>query len=346
MKVGLRSVRPRLREPFASAHGDTLERELVRLTLEGADGVLGVGEAAPLQAYDGVAADQVRAAIEDCHELLVQSDGEDHAELLAACRQRAVLPQASAAIDLALWDLHGRRAGRPVWQLLGAQRAAPLAVNATIAAADRAGAAAQAAQARAGGFRCLKLKVGLGDDAGRVAAVRAAGGPQMAIRLDANGAWSVPEALAALRVLEPAGIELCEEPVHGLQELLEVSRTTETSISIDESAALPGALEQRWCSSVCLKLSRCGGISGLLDAATHARAAGYDVYIASTLDGPLGIAGALHAAAVIRPDRDCGLATLGLFAQPPDVMPVQDGVIALPSGPGLGDRLSGWYETA
>ena len=62
----------------------------------------------------------------------------------------------------------------------------------------------------------MKLKVGIGDDAGRVAAVRAAVGPEMALRLDANGAWSVEEAVRAIDTLSPAGLELVEEPVHGL----------------------------------------------------------------------------------------------------------------------------------
>ena len=70
----------------------------------------------------------------------------------------------------------------------------------------------------------MKVKVALGDDAGRLAAVRAAAGPDVEIRLDANGAWSVAEALASLRALEPVGIELCEEPVSGLEEVAEVCR--------------------------------------------------------------------------------------------------------------------------
>ena len=70
------------------------------------------------------------------------------------------------------------------------------------------------------GFRCVKVKVGIGDDAGRLAAVRAAVGPDAAIRVDANGAWTTPEeALANLRALAPIGLELCEEPVHGVEAL-------------------------------------------------------------------------------------------------------------------------------
>ena len=67
------------------------------------------------------------------------------------------------------------------------------------------------------------------------------------------------------------------------------------------------------------------------------------MYLASTLDGPLGIAAALHAAAAIRPDRPCGLATLALFADREDPLPASGGRIGLPSGPGLGDGLSDWY---
>ncbi len=221
--------------------------------------------------------------------------------------------------------------------------APPVEVNATIAAPDRAGAAAAAAAARAAGFRCVKVKVGLGDDAGRLAAVRATLGESVAIRLDANGAWSVDQALAALRALAPVGIESCEEPVSGLEAIAEVSARTPIPVSLDESAVLPGALDAQIADAVCLKIVRCGGISGLLDGARRARAAGYSVYLASSLDGPLGIAAALHAAAVVRPQRPSGLATLPLFADAQDPLPAVAGRIKVPSGAGLGDGLAEWY---
>ena len=71
---------------------------------------------------------------------------------------------------------------------------------------------------------------------------------------------------------------------------------------------------------------------------------GYEPYIASTLDGPLGIAAALHAAAVVKPDRHCGLATLGRFAAPvPEALVPAGGQMHMPAGPGLGDGLLDWY---
>jgi L-Ala-D/L-Glu epimerase / N-acetyl-D-glutamate racemase len=68
------------------------------------------------------------------------------------------------------------------------------------------------------------------------------------------------------------------------------------------------------------------------------------VYLASALDGPLGIAAALHAACALRPDRPCGLATLRMFAEREDPLPAVAGSIAVPEGPGLGDGLVAWYR--
>jgi L-alanine-DL-glutamate epimerase-like enolase superfamily enzyme len=81
----------------------------------------------------------------------------------------------------------------------------------------------------------------------------------------------------------------------------------------------------------------------VIDAARRARAAGYEVFLASTFDGPLGIAAALHAAAAVRPDYPCGLATLGLFERRPDPLPAVGGRLAPPTRPGLSQGLTAWY---
>jgi L-Ala-D/L-Glu epimerase len=343
VRLRIGSLEARLRAPFVTGRTTVRARSLVLVSIESSDGHVGFGEAAPLEGYDVVSIDDVLAALEDCREPVSESDGGRRAELLAQCARVAVLPHAVAAIDLALWDLAGRREEQPVWRLLGARVAPQVPVNATIAAPDRAGAATEAAAARKAGFQTIKLKVATGDDAGRIAAVRAAAGPQMGIRLDANGAWSVPEAAAALRAIAPAGVELCEEPVAGLDETAELWAATGVALAIDESSALPGALERKVCDAACLKIARGGGITGVLDAARRARAAGYEVYLASTLDGPLGIAAALHAAAAVKPDRACGLATLGVFAERDNPLLAHAGTISPPPGAGLGDGLIRWY---
>ena len=321
MDFELEPVTYRFRQPIATAYGTLTERDVLVLRLRDGDGNEGLGEAAPLEAYDGVTLEDAEAAI--------------RAEL-ADGPTRATT---GAALDIASIDLRSRIEGRPIAELQTERPSMSIPVNATIAATDRAGAAREAAAAAEAGFETVKLKVGVGDDAGRVAAVRAAVGPDVAIRIDANGAWDVAQAIAALRSLAPAGIELCEEPVHGVAALADVREQLdgEISIAMDETAREPNAIASGACDYVCLKIARCGGITRLWAAADAARSAGSQVYVASTYDGPIGIAAGLHAAAALGPDIPaCGLATLPLFENVDDPFPARDGRIDVPRGPGLG----------
>jgi len=326
-ELAVRSVRQRLRTPLRAAWGGLRERELLHVRLSVGAGDFGDGEAAPLEPYDGVALAAVRAAL-DAYARIAREVAPE--QLLAACARERDLPQALAAVDLALWDLRARRERTPIARLIAADAAPDVAVNATIGALDRAGAAAAASAARRAGFGCLKVKVGVGDDGGRLAAVRAAAGPEMAIRVDANGAWATPdEALANLERLAGVGIELCEEPVHGVEPLRAVRERSPIPIAMDEThGPASGAADL-----VCLKVAR-GGISGVLADAALARAAGAEVYLASTYDGPLGIAAGVHVAAALRVARACGLATLAAFDGPPGALHPRQGRIAVPPAPG------------
>ena len=341
MRLRAEHARLPLRRPFTAAWGALHERELLRVTITGEDGGTGHGEAAPLEPYDGVPFAAVRAALDAYANVLAAAPPDaEREELIRACLLERDLPQALAAVDIALWDLEAQRAGVPVAALLHPHALGSIPVNGTVSAADRAGAAAAAAGLAERGFGCIKVKVGLGDDAGRLAAVRAAVGPDVLLRVDANGAWESPaEALANLRALVSSGIELAEEPVSGVEALAEVRDGAPMPVAMDETADDVTAIGAGATDLVCLKVGRCGGITGLLRAATVARAAGSEVYVASALDGPVGVAAAVHAAAALGaedPLRHCGLATLELFEGGADgALPVTRGSIAVPPGPGL-----------
>jgi L-Ala-D/L-Glu epimerase len=339
VRLEVRRRRLRLRSPFEASHGSVRERELLAVSLTDRDGVSGYGEAAPLPSYDGVSLERVESALARYVPVLAASEGMNGGQIIDACRELDQLPAAIAAIDLALWDRAGRRAGKPIAALLTDDPSAEVPVNATLSAREEAGVSEQAARAVLEGFSCLKLKVGIGDDAARVAAVRAAAGPQVALRLDANGAWSVEEAVRNIEALSPAGLELVEEPTHGLEAVREVRERVAVRVAIDETAGEIGALSAGVADAVCLKISRCGGISGLLVAATLVRATGAEVYLASTLDGPLGVAAAVHAAAALASHGEvppCGLATLDLFEDLHNPLPAREGRITVPAGAGLG----------
>jgi L-alanine-DL-glutamate epimerase-like enolase superfamily enzyme len=329
----------RLADAIQTSYGELTVRDLVAVTVVGDDGVVGHGEAAPLQAYDGVGVEQVEAALSRYVDVLAKSGQLNGAQLVEACRRVADLPAALAAVDLALWDRAGHARELPLAAMITDDPAPDVPVNATLSAHDRAGVADQAAAAVAAGFDCVKLKVGIGDDAGRVAAARAAAGPELALRLDANGAWDVDQAVRTIDALAPAGLELVEEPVHGLQRVREVRERVAVRVAIDETAVEHGALGAGVADAVCLKISRCGGISGLIAAAALVRASGAEPYIASTYDGPLGIAAGVHAAAALAsrgPVPYCGLATLDLFEGIDNPLPARAGRIAVPVAPGLG----------
>jgi L-alanine-DL-glutamate epimerase-like enolase superfamily enzyme len=333
-------LRLRLRSPLRAAWGSIEVRELLEVTLAYADDDFGIGEAAPLEPYDGVSLAAVRAALDVYASVCAAADRDTPPHtLLEACRAERDLPQALAAVDLALWDLAGKRAGRSVAQLISVEAARSIPVNAIIGAEDRAGAAAEAGAALAADFDTLKVKVGVGDDAGRLAAVRAVAGPRTAIRVDANGAWTVEEAVANLRALAPVGIELAEEPVHGIEALRAVRAEIDVPLAMDETAAEAGAPGSGAVDAVCLKISRSGGITGVLRDAAAARAVGSTVYLASTYDGPVGIAAAVHAAAGLSaagPLPAHGLATLGAFSGEILGPRAVRGAIRVPRGPGLG----------
>src|SRR4051794_25098708 len=99
-----------MRAPIETSYGPVASRTVFELVVEGADGVAGRGECAPLEPYDGVSCARARAALSAYRAVLADGDGLDGGELLDACRAADELPQALAAVDLALWDRAGRRA--------------------------------------------------------------------------------------------------------------------------------------------------------------------------------------------------------------------------------------------
>jgi o-succinylbenzoate synthase len=308
------------REPFVTSAGVVPARELLLLRLED-DGVVGYGEAAPFEPYDGVPVEVV-------------------AEALAAGDPG--LPQARAAEEMARLDLDGRREGRP----LAEPGAEAIAVNRTLPAGPPEEVARRAADGVREGFACFKLKTGLPDDAERVAAVREAIGPWPALRVDANGAWTVDEAVATIEELSPHDLQLVEQPCATLEELAEVRRAVRVPIAADEPVAtaadVRAAAAAEACDAVNVKLAPSGGFAAAREAVAAAREHGLEPYLSSTLDGPWGIAAALQLAAGERLSLACGLATLELFdAELARALPgPRNGLLAVPQGPGLGVSVS------
>lgn len=310
-----------LRQPFVTSGGVVVARELLLLRLEDDDGVTGFGEAAPLEPYDGVSLDEVVAALR----------AGDEAQ-----------PHARSATEMARMDLDARREGRG----LGEPGADAIAVNRTLPAGPPDEVAAFAREGIADGYACFKLKVGLPDDAERVAATREAIGSWPALRLDANGAWGPAEAVERIGALEQYDLQLVEQPCATLDELAEVRRQVSAPIAADESVRSPddvrAAVEAQACDAVNVKLAGSGGFGAAREALREAERSGLRAFLSSTLDGPWGIAAALQLAASEGVSLACGLATLELFdaAIGRALPPPRSGTMRVPEGPGLGVRVS------
>ena len=347
------------RDEYVTARGALGAREMVLLRLRTDEGVEGLGEAVPMTLRGGDSLERVDRALRRSYRRIRRLDpsglaGEDPLEaaidsFIHVAAGRRLAGPAAAALEMAVFDLAGKLSGQPVWRLLRAERAEPVPCNATLAAGDPGAVAEAALRWRERGFDTFKLKLGAGRDVEQVRAVRDAVGPAARIRVDANAAFGVTEAVELLRELEPLGIELAEQPSPGLRDLAAVAAQSAIPIAADESVAsakdADRARDLDACTYATAKLSKTGGIG-----AAGAVAARLPTFLSSALDGPVGIAAAAHAAqAIYRTAEDPGLAhglaTQELFSETVATREckVRDGRLHVPEGNGLGVELD---ETA
>ncbi len=329
------------REPYATANGTLNRREMVLLRMRDDEGILGLGEAVPLSLRGGITLAQVAAELER----LGERKGLDETELQGGSLPLSA-PARCAALT-ALLDLRGRRANAEKGTGTGST---PIRCNATLAAGDPASVVSSAERWAADGFSTFKLKLGTGDDAAQVRAVREALGPRARIRIDVNAAWDVETARRTLAEIEPYEVELAEQPVATLEEAMELTRSTSIPIAGDESIESRGDAERATAMEACqmtgVKLSKVGGPEEAVAIAEVLPA-----YMSSALDGPVGIAAAAQVAATLAAGGDGGpglahgLATQRLFASTVAAVEceLRGDMLHLPDGPGLGVEID---ETA
>ncbi|HYN71884.1 MAG TPA: o-succinylbenzoate synthase [Nakamurella sp.] len=204
----------------------------------------------------------------------------------------------------------------------------------------------------ASGCRTAKVKVAdpgrsVQADAARVAAVRAALGPDGRIRVDANGAWSVALAVESIALLDDAaqGLEYVEQPCRSLPELAEVRARVRPPIAADESirrAADPERVALAGAADIAvIKVAPLGGVPAALRVA---RAAGLPVVVSSAVDTSVGLAAGLALAGAL-PELPfaCGLGTRALLTSDVTSTPAREsaGFLAVPRAAPEPDR---WTE--
>jgi o-succinylbenzoate synthase len=172
------------------------------------------------------------------------------------------------------------------------------------------------------GCTTAKVKVAepgqrLDDDLARVAAVRAAMGPDARIRVDANGGWQPERAVEAIRLLSEFGLEYVEQPTATVEGLAAVRRRVDVPIAADESirrADDPLLVARLAAADIAvLKVQPLGGVRRCLRLAEQIR---MPVVVSSALESSVGIAAGVALAAAL-PDLPyaCGLATTSMLGR-------------------------------
>ena len=339
-----------LRESIATGAGDMTERRGLIVRVETADAATGTGECSPLPG-EGLSATALAARIGELGRTLV---GQSPTKAWTALPAGKHVPVADVGIETALADLLAGACGAPLAHWLAEQTGlpapagVPIPANALLSALDPATLAREAEAARACGFRTVKVKVGRDRavDTERLRMVRAALGPDAEVRIDANGAWSEQEAVAALGEHATHRVALCEQPVapgpDAPARLARVRAASPSPIAADESCAslddLRSLVDAEAVDAVVIKPLRTG-LRAALAMVREATARNLPCILTTTFDTGAGTALALHLAALLPVPRPaCGLATLPLLAG--DVVrgcPTPEaGSLPLPTGPGLG----------
>ncbi|MEU2062467.1 dipeptide epimerase [Streptomyces sp. NPDC013455] len=303
MKASLRTVRLELQEPLRISRSVMTARDAVWLTVEH-DGVTGHGEAVTSVYYGLDAATLQRVLTCAGADLARFSDPESALAALRAGGSAGVGTPAAvtAAVEAALLDLVGKRAGRPVHRLLGAA-APPVAATArTIGITSLAHAAADARRLAASGFDVIKVKAGSPDpedDVERVRVIRDAA-PLARLLLDPNGAWTAARAEALLHRFAELGVEAVEQPLapgdpEALGTFAERSPlpviADEDAVDLEDVRRLAGRVQ-----GVNVKLAKCGGVHAALRIAEAVEGSGTDLMLGCLTASSLGLAPAVHLA--------------------------------------------------
>jgi L-alanine-DL-glutamate epimerase-like enolase superfamily enzyme len=281
---------------------------LVRISAD--NGLVGWGEAASAPVMTGETLESIVAAVQYLEPALRGRDAADIDGALTAMNGRMYGNHgAKAAIEIALHDLAGKAAGKPVHALLGDKKRSRIALLGVIGGGDRDGDLRDAEKKKAAGVTAYKIKVGVDtpeNDAARTRDICKVLGQGMLISADANQGYSTEEALRYVRAVEGSGLDFFEQPVMAddLAGMATIAAATKIAIGADEGIHSLDDIrrhhESKAARGVSLKAIKLGGLRGVAAAGRLCDSLGMSVNIScKTGESSIACAAALHVASVI-----------------------------------------------
>ena len=255
---------------------------------------------------------------------------------------------AKGAVEIAVRDAAARTVGQPINAFMGGVYRDRFAMSGGIGTETPEVMAAKAVTFKERGFRTVKLKIDsvheLDLDISRVREVREAVGPEMNIRLDGNGVYTVPQAVKLCRKIEDFDIESFEQPVqaHNLKGMAEIRSAIGIPLMADESVETihdaMAVIEHRAADIIKLKISKCGGLGPSRRIADLCQAADIRVTVGNGFNTSLLAIAELQLAC-----SSSAIEPAGEFIGPDKLeddicgpMVIENGDAILPKGPGLG----------
>ena len=267
---------------------------VVRVTAD--DGRMGFGEAPPTAVITGDTKGSIRCAVEEFiapNLIGMEIDNLDGMmKKLHGCIVKNT--SAKAAVDMALYDLYAQSCRKPLYRVLGGSRT-EVETDLTISVNGVDEMVEDSLKAVKQGFRILKIKVGKEGvkDIERIREIRAAVGPEIRLRIDANQGWTAKDAVRIIRAMEDSGIEmdLVEQPVNVF--------SPEDAVRI---------IQNRAADLINIKLMKTGGIYEALKICAIAESYGVECMIGCMLESKIAVSAAAHLAAgkgiITRADLD------------------------------------------
>ncbi|KRE32625.1 galactonate dehydratase [Paenibacillus sp. Soil522] len=339
------------------------------LKIETDEGIVGWGE----PVIEGKA-HTVQAAVDELMDLLIGKDPlriEDHWQVMyrgGFYRGGSILMSAIAGIDQALWDIKGKYFDAPIYQLLGGACRDSMRVYSWIGG-DRPSDVGQAAlEKQQAGFTAIKMNATeemqyidsyqkVDQVVERLAAIRAATGPDFGIGVDFHGRIHKPMAKVLAKALDPYRLMFIEEPVlpENNEALRDIANHTSTPIATGERMFsrwdFKSLLEDGYVDIIQPDLSHAGGITECKKIFAMAEA--YDVAIAPHCPlGPIALAACLQVDATahnaVIQEQSLGIHynqgnDLLDYVTDPGVFSYEDGYVKIPQGPGLGITVNEEY---
>lgn len=294
---------------FKIAFTANTESQCVYVKILTDDGIYGLGEATPFPLVTSETTDGAIAAIEFMKPALLGADPTNIAKIHEIMDKTLLNnTSAKAAIDIACYDIMGKKAGKPVHKLIGAKTDA-VQTDMTIGIDSVENMVKEAVERVEEGFRILKIKCGIEPqkDIEVIKQIRKAVGGDIDLRIDANQGYDKETALYVLGEMSKYNLTEAEQPlpywdIHGMAEINKVSPVP---VMADESVHTPIqaeiACQHDACKIVNIKLMKCGGIYPALQIADIAEKYGKTCIVGCFYESKLAISAA--AAVVLAKDN-------------------------------------------